>query len=745
MRLKSFIAELNIIQRAICVAASIALFVIAVLSVMSVRGAGTYDVDFSAVNEFSDEDGTGHIEFRGISLRKGYYTISVGYGSKGPASIEIVLDNETRRVEELPEAPSADGLNSYGFELGSGTDEGRIDFTYPEGSDLKLAFINISSERPLYYDGLIIGAVLILLIPCVWLLMYRYKRTPRKLSFVIALAVAAITMLPFLVKSSLPLGIDTRAHMMRVEGIFYGLLDGQFPVVIYPEWNNSYGQVGVLYPNLFLYIPAFFRLLGMSQLGTFKLFMFVIITASVFIAYKSFKCIFDSDWQIAVVLSVVSLDIMRLYNMYGDGRFGGALLAEMFYPLVVAGLIEVFFRQNGRWYLLAYGIAGIFCTHVVTSSLVCISVVVFVVCSAGRLANRNVLASIGKALLLFAGLAIGTMLPFFKFYFTDWGKGDLQWENFIATLWPRGAFYDDKKWIPVFILFAACIIALIAIAAGSGFDKVRKTYIIPALVSGGVMLWMSTAAFPWNVLDNIGVIGYYSNMLQDSYRFVSLSACFFAFCLPALADNVRCIYDIRRPGRSRAVIITAALTAVICTASYAITAYEFLYQMAYTLYYDKVMGEVEYQMEDYLPAGTQSEWYESDSGYISDEEAVSSIDYKRDGTEIFYSYTNSAKGAYAEFPRFYYNGYIAVDENGERIDIEKGDKNRIRVYLKQTDTPASVKLWYHVTWDMMFAAALSFGLWFGSVAMVVYREVFLDKRKGFLYNFKCSAKEREGS
>ena len=240
----------------ICIVLSLILFGMAVFSIISVKDARQYDVDFSAIKEVRDDDGTCHLQLRGLSLRKGYYNIFVGYSTLGSARVEISLDNDTYMTEELPATPSGADSRMYSFEIGTGTDRGRIDFTYPEGSKLSLAYITISSERPLYYDGLIFGALFLFLIPCVWLFVRLFEQSPRKLSLTVMLALIIALMCPFLVQSGLHLGIDTRAHIMRMEGVFYGLLDGQFPVVIYPEWNNSYGQPGVLYPNLFLYIPA---------------------------------------------------------------------------------------------------------------------------------------------------------------------------------------------------------------------------------------------------------------------------------------------------------------------------------------------------------------------------------------------------------------------------------------------------------------------------------------------------------
>ena len=139
------------------------------------------------------------------------------------------------------------------------------------------------------------------------------------------------------------------------------------------------------------------------------------------------------------------------------------------------------------------------------------------------------------------------------------------------------------------------------------------------------------------------------------------------------------------------------------------------------LYFDPVIGEVEYQLDDYLPAGTQSDWYKSDAGFISDEDAITSLAYERAGTYVYYSYTNGKEGAYVEFPRFYYDGYVAEDEMAENVEVYKGDHNRTRVYLKKTDTPAIIRLWYHVPWYMTLTCAISFGLWIGSLMIVAAR------------------------
>ena len=721
MKNRRFLEKFNPISIGICIAATIVLIVAAVYVVRSVNNARSYNVSFDAIKQTEGDDGSQQLLLRGLSLRRGIYNIGIGYVADNESQIEISLDNDTYLTDKLPATPEGSGTKSYDFEIKTGTDRGRIDFTYPEGSDLKLVYITINSDKPLYYDGIIWGAVLILLIPVVWVLMYFWLGSTHKMSILVSIGIVLIQIIPFVMNKGLHMGIDTRAHMIRIEGIYYGLLDGQFPAVISPEWNNSYGQAGALYPNLFLYFPAVFRLLGMSQLGVFKLFIFIAVAASAVIAYSCAKSIFDHDWKVALAVLMICLDNMHMYNMLGDGRFGGAFLAELFYPLIVAGLINLFYRDKDKWYFLSFGVAGVICSHIMSATIVCFAVVIFTLFSIKRLKDRAIYGCIGKAIMLSAGLVFGTVVCFLKFYFSDWGQEKLQWENFVSTLFPRGYLPDDVRYTYILVLVLICLVCFGALKFMRESTRVMGTYIVPSFLCSIVLTWMATVAFPWGILTRIGSIEYYANMLQDAYRFLSLSTCFMAFCVPKLLECVSHSSDDLKLYKNKAIVLPCVAIAFVCISLYLSANYEYFYKNDYPLYYDAVIGEVEYQLEDYLPAGTLSEWYLSDSGYISDEEAVSSFSYERSGTHVNYSYTNSMDGSYVEFPKFYYDGYAAKDETGAAVDVVKGDRNRTRVYLKVTDTPAEIRMWYKVPRYMTVSFIISFGLWIVSVMIAGLR------------------------
>ena len=720
----NFIKSMQIYQWVIGAVATLALLIFSVFYLSTYKTSNVYNVDFSTL-KINREAGTPYtVTLSGISLPKGNYSLAFGYVASQTGYFDANIVNDVSIHEELPSTKGEISSRVYEFELKEGTDRGRLVFSSDNEEALNLAFITFASDKHIYTDGLIWGILALVLIPVVWLCLSMFGKSKHKVSIAIVAVFIIAQILPFVMQQGLIQGIDTRAHMMRIEGVYYGLQDGQYPVVVNPEWNNSYGQIGVLYPDIFLYVPAVFRLLRMSQLGVAKLFMMIVITASGIIAYGSARTIFKRNWQIIVMCIGILFGNMRMHDMLIGGKFGGSLLAEMFYPLVVAGMIELFFRNRKKWYLLAYGLAGVFCCHVTSATVACIMVVIMSLVSISALKDKSVTAGIGKAVLLFLGLIFGTVACFLKFFFSDWGQDQLQWRDFLSTLWSVKNPFADNRWTSVLVVFILCLGLIIYIWKCNGKEFFQNSFVFQLFITAIILLWMSTVYFPWNVLCKLSVFRYYTNMLQSGNRFLSLAGCMFCVCIPELLEP--CIHhkEGRRSFESKSTMAVSIAVLILCSFNTISECYRYFNdEQAVPLYYDEVVGEVEYTIEDYLPEGTKTEWYQSDSGFVSDETAVESLAYEREGTYVYYAYTNKVKGSYVEFPKFYYAGYIAEDEMAEDIPVYKGEHNRVRVYLKETDTPAVIRLWYFVPGYLTFAVAFSMGIWIASLMLVSAKAV----------------------
>lgn len=724
-KFQDFFKNLKAYQLVIGVICTIALLGLSAYYLASYKTSNVYNVDFRALN--IDSEGEQYvIELGGISLPKGKYSLAFGYASEAQSDFIAAIDNDVFFRDTLLATNGEVASKLYDYELKMGTDRGRITFISEKDAPIQLAFISIASDQHIYTDGLVWGILAILLIPCMWIALYFFGKSSHKFAILTVLVVCLAQAIPFILVRGLVQGVDTRAHMMRIEGIYYGLLDGQFPVVVQPEFNNSYGQIGVLYPNVFLYVPAVFRVLRMSQLGVAKLYLMLVIGSSGIITFAAARTIFKRDWQVCLCCAALMVDNMKLYDLLMGGKIGGSLLAEMFWPLLVAGLIELLHRNRNKWYLVAYGLAGTICCHVTSATVACIFLALFTLFSITKLAEPAVRKGIARAILLFIGLTLGTVFCFVSFYFGGWGQEVLQWREFLTTLWNIKDPFFDGRWTSVIGLVIVTTTLMIFIAVKDGKDKLKGGFILPTYFSGLILFWMSTAYFPWAYLVKIPAIEYYTNMLQSGSRFLSLAACAIAICIPELLEIVVHRKEGRRSFQSKTLMVVCGIVFIVATINIGSRESHYFAKGVNMLYYDEVVGEVEYAFDDYLPQGTKSEWYESDTGFISDETAVNSLAYERQGTYIYYSYTNSAKGAYVEFPKFYYNGYVAENEMAERVPVYKGDRNRIRVYLEETDTPAIIRIWYNVPWYFTFTSAFSMGLWLVTLILVdskVFRKI----------------------
>ena len=100
-------------------------------------------------------------------------------------------------------------------------------------------------------------------------------------------------------------GEDLWYHLLRIESIKTSILDGQFPVRISSLFMNGYGYATSLcYPEFFLYIPAFFRILGLGIADSLNLFLALTVVGCYASAYFCAKGI-TKDKRTALLAAVI--------------------------------------------------------------------------------------------------------------------------------------------------------------------------------------------------------------------------------------------------------------------------------------------------------------------------------------------------------------------------------------------------------------------------------------------------------
>lgn len=147
--------------------------------------------------------------------------------------------------------------------------------------------------------------------------------------------------IPYLVR-----GHDIRFHLMRIEALKDGLLSGAFPVKIQPTWLNGNGYpVSILYPDLFLYIPALLRLLGLSLQTVYKIYIMLINGVTIGFSYWSFRRMSGRRALGLLGSFIYTLSIYRLTNIYTRAAVG-EYTAMAFLPLVLYAMWRIYKEED---------------------------------------------------------------------------------------------------------------------------------------------------------------------------------------------------------------------------------------------------------------------------------------------------------------------------------------------------------------------------------------------------------------
>ena len=217
-----------------------------------------------------------------------------------------------------------------------------------------------------YTDWLWISLGIAALALCLMLLMGREDKGQSAVVFCVLLGVTVLASYPLFVPT-VGFGHDLNFHLYRIEGIKDGLQAGQFPVRLHPTHNHGYGYISAsVYPELFLYFPAFLRLMGASPVMAYNTFLTIINAMTAWIMYICAKGITRSRYAGVLASVLYTLSTWRIINLYYRAALGEAL-AMVFFPVLLYGLYLLLEGDHRKWWVLALGCSGIFQSHIIST------------------------------------------------------------------------------------------------------------------------------------------------------------------------------------------------------------------------------------------------------------------------------------------------------------------------------------------------------------------------------------------
>lgn len=552
-----------------------------------------------------------------------------------------------------------------------------------------------------------------------WNGMEREKKRENVLTAVLLGGITLGVSLP-LFTDYLLTGADMTFHLLRIEGIKDGLLSGQFPVRIQPNWLQGHGYaVGIFYCDLFLYLPAFLRIMGMTVQGAYQCYKLSINVATCLISWYSFKRMFGSN-KIGLFGSFLyTFYVVRMTYIYAvDGV--GQYTAMTFLPLAAYGFYQIFTQDQTKaeakydFMPLALGVSGILCSHVLSCEILAFFGLLLCVVCFRKLLQKEVFLQLCKAAAATVLLNLWYLLPFLEYMLrtdlavTKGGAAYKQiqtWGMYIPQLFEPFPLGGQQGALPAeggmvaetgygiglgLSLGLLLIFYLLTVVRkpleqekGEGGKLLGITGIAGkiSLCFGLLSMWMATIYFPWDRLAKCnGVIRQLIATLQFPNRMLTFTGVFLVVaCCFAVQDLGR----LKDAGIWKPAFFHAAVWAI--GIGHLLTAVYF-YNTTFTessgffrLYDETAMGNGYISGGEYVLLGTDVEKLTYKGPVCS--EGISLNSYEKRGCYVKIDCDNGRDGQYIELPLLYYKGYQAVESGGETLQVVCGDNNVVRVMV----------------------------------------------------------------
>ena len=702
------------------------------------------NVSGTVFTDFSVASGEEKIVLDSIKLSPGIYKVRTNYeqntNSLYGGFFYVLDDNLSENALRCSGSPVYDGLNTneFTFYLLEPTDSLKLDLVAFDTDIRVFDFVIVNTGKQ--------WLVLLTYITFIYLLsllaiLYFQKDSEGKISKENKIAIVALTLISIvsvtaaLCNNTLSTA-DNGYHMQRIEGVAEAILSGQIPVRIEPHWVQGYGYASaIFYCDLFLVFPAILRIIGFSVTTAYNAYLILINIATVLIAYKVFKEIFQKQTIALLGVFLYTFSSMHFFKLIQTGAIGEGT-AMCFLPLVALGIFRIFYTDTeAKAYKTAYlplslGFVGIISCHVLSSEITALFVLLICILNIPRFKSLKVFRELIKAAVSAFLMCAWFIIPFLDYYL----HADIHVKHvFARTIQEFGYdlsqmylfIADGKEYImgigPVLfgglIIFA--ILFVLALVSKNKKELPSMRFALHFFIMAVIMMIFSLDFFPWNKIQSLGgFLGSVISSIQFPNRFLGwavLSAVmvFLHVCVYFEKKNYRKDYNI---------LFSAAII---------LTLFSFLYLndsylsnvKQYYIANSEGIGNGYISGGEYILQGTDEErlhYKEATPGAN-----VHYSDFEKDNLKItLKAYNENDSEGCIDLPLLAYKGYKAKDENGNALKVGIGENNTLRIFLNPNyEGKIKVSFVSPVYWRIAEIISLATAL------LILYFEYFKVKKK----------------
>lgn len=651
------------------------------------------------------------VDFAGISLPAGTYRVQLKYTTDTDAMNLCYVSDDSMSGGMLRTngAQLFSGLNStdYDMMLLKGT-SGLVVHIYYDGTGM-LSVQGMTIRRTNGFNRIILFCMVCLFTAVNAVCLYReydrkYQIPVKNKSVAFFLGMIMLAASIHLTVDYMPSGGDLVYHLMRVEGIKDGILAGQFPIRISPEWQQGYGYASpIFYGETVLYIAALFRLIGFTVTTSYRLFMFVVVAATVIIAYECFKKIFRDEYVGVFCSMLYSLSIYRIYKTYLCGSWGECF-GIMFLPLTAYGFYRVFTQDINEksykrsWIPLTAGFTMLFQSHLLTCEMAGVFTIILCIILWKKVFRKETFIVLAKTVIYSMLLSAWFLIPFADYMLT----GDfvihhvsgrtIQYRGLFPahlffTFFINGenVFFDSEGMADSaatgvgIVLVAPLIVFLYLLFSGKAKELTgnEKGVSVTAAAFSVLAMIMSLSFFPWDKVQAVNQItATLVSSIQFPNRFLTIANAGLTIVAGAVAK-----YALTNKDKSVKIIYFAGMLLLVAIGNIYLINWSMNNRTPLRVYNSEGMGTGYISGAEYLPYGAKAELFMYHDPVCSGELEVRDYERLSLGASA-YMVNSGSEPENAAFSLLYYKGYHAyASDTGAELDCFSGENCEVTVEI----------------------------------------------------------------
>lgn len=669
--------------------------------------AGLFGKD--AVYQYYPND-TG-VTFEGIALPRGTYRVKMYYttDTNGKNTMEVTASDmgaESLRINTMHLYAGWNHTDEEMWLLRS-TKQMTVKANYAGEGNLQIHSLMIEQTNAM--NRIFLFGLLCLLTAVNVIYLYReydkaYQITVESKTVTFLLGVTLLfASIPIMLDYMWP-GGDLTYHLMRIEGIKDGILNGQFPIRISPKWQQDYGYASpIFYGETLLYIAGLFRLIGFSVTTSYRLFMLVITVMTLGIAYVCFKKIFENRYVGVLCAALHTLAVYRTHKLYGYAALGEGI-AMLFFPLLVYGFWRVFAgdeKEEGyqrSWLPLTLGFSGLVQTHWLSGELAGFFTIILCVVMWKKVFRIRTFIVLAKAAIYSVLLSAWFLVPFLDYMLT----GDFTihhvsgrliqdrggfWAHLMYTFFKNGdgIWFEEsgmKNSTPAGLgigLIVALVLFIYLVLTKKMKQLPKQMRMLGGVTASFALLAMimSLGAFPWDEIHSLGQLpATLVSSLQFPHRLLTIAN----VCLVTVAGVVA-KYFVKTQAKERVAVFMAGMVCCLALSNVYLLEDAVDRMGSIRVYNPMGMGTGYISGAEYLPYGANADLLMPHAPIPSGMAIVEEYKNKSLGAEAWVI-NQGSEAETVTFALLYYKGYHAYDmDSGEELQCYAGENFQVTVEL----------------------------------------------------------------